>query len=123
RKILQRRKRGTRQAALPCCAGNHAASSLHRLSVFVYCGHDSRMRGASAENVRHGLLNLTVGRTWIPIEEGLGGHDDAVDAKTALHGLFVDEGLLDRVRFFDGPKTLEGRDFRLSCDRFDRSHA
>ncbi len=81
--------------------------------------HDSRICGAPAEDVRHGLLNLAVACAWIPVEECLGSHDDAVDAEAALHCLFVDEGLLDWMRLVDRAETLESVDFGLRRDGFD----
>jgi hypothetical protein len=39
----------------------------------------------------------------VSIEEGLGGPNYAIEEEAALRGLLVDEGLLDRVRFFGGP--------------------
>ena len=50
------------------------------------------------------------------IEEGFGGHDDAVDAKTALRGLLGDKRLLQGVGLFDRSDAFECGDFR-SRDR------
>src|SRR6187431_2468239 len=68
------------------------------------------VRGAPAQHGCHRLLNLRVRRVRCPIAKGLRGHDDAVDAEPALHGLFVDEGLLERVRIFRRPEAFERRD-------------
>ena len=69
-----------------------------------------RVRGAAAQHAGHRLPDLRVRRFRVPIEERLGGHDDAVDAEAALHRLLVDERLLNRMRLVDRAETFERRD-------------
>jgi hypothetical protein len=56
------------------------------------------------------------------IEERLRGHDHAVDAVAALHGLFVDERLLQRVGLVHAAEPFERGD-RAALDGGDRQHA
>src|SRR5262249_32410334 len=56
--------------------------------------------------------NLCVAGFGVLIEKGFRRQDDAVDAEATLHCLFVDERLLDRVRFLNRAKSLERGDLR-----------
>ena len=61
-------------------------------------------------------LIWAVVRLGILIEQGFGGHDHAVDAVAALHGLLVDEGLLDLVHLLGVAQAFErGHGFVLRC--------
>src|SRR5690606_25987529 len=55
------------------------------------------------------LLDLRPCRIRIAVEIGLSGHDHAVHAEAALGGLFVDEGLLQRMRVLRCSQPLQGR--------------
>src|SRR3990170_8632228 len=68
----------------------------------------------AAQHARQRLPDLLVGRLWIPIEERLRRQNDAVEAETALCGLLVDEGSLDRMRPVDRSQALEGGDLRAT---------
>ena len=84
--------------------------------------HDARVCGASAKHIRHRLLDLSICRTGIAIEERLGRHDDAINAETALHGLLVDKRFLDGMWFLQCAETFQRRDFGCT-DGFDGRHA
>jgi len=68
------------------------------------------MRAAAAEVAGQCFFDLAVGGLGSFVEQRLGGHDHAVDAVTALHGLLVDEGLLDLVHFLSRAQTFESSD-------------
>ena len=93
---------------------NLEVSCFHSLRVFSNRTQHAHMCVAPAEHAGHGLLDLRVAGFWISIEERFGREDDAVHAEPALHGLFINKRLLNRMRFFDGSEPLERRDFRSS---------
>ena len=97
-------------------------SSRRPLSVALDGSQHAHVREAAAENAGHGALNLLVAGIGIFVDEGLGRHDDGVQAKTALRRLLVDESLLNRVRLVDGAEAIERGDF-VSRDGFDRRDA
>ena len=68
------------------------------------------MRAAAAQISRQRFFDLAVAGLGIFIEQSFGGHDHAVDAVAALHGLLIDEGLLDFVHFLGGAQTFESGD-------------
>jgi len=68
------------------------------------------------------LRDLRVARMRVLVEQHLRLHDHAVDAVAVLSGLFVDEGLLQRVRMRGAAEALERRDLRVA-DAADRIHA
>src|SRR5262245_63262593 len=70
---------------------------------------------APAKHTGHGLLDLHVAGFRISIEERLRSEDHAVHTEPALHGLFIDKRLLNRMRFLDRSESLERRDFRSDC--------
>src|SRR2546422_10806245 len=67
---------------------------------------------ATAEHAGHGLLDFDVCGFWFAIQKCLGSHDDAIDAKSALHRLLIDERLLNRVRLLEASEAFERRDLR-----------
>src|SRR5947207_677556 len=79
------------------------------------------MHVTSAKHIRHRLLDLRFRGFGTFIQKGFRGHDDAVDAEAALHGLFVDERLLDRMRFLDRAESFKRCDVaaRYGADRSD----
>eukprot|EP01132_Coremiostelium_polycephalum_P020033 gene20034-23819_t len=68
------------------------------------------MGAAAAEVARQLGAHLGFAGVGIAVEQGLGGHDHAVEAVAALGGLFIDEGLLHRVRGLAGAEAFEGDD-------------
>jgi hypothetical protein len=44
----------------------------------------------------------------VSIEESLRRHNDCIQAKATLRSLSINERLLNRVWFFDGPQSLKG---------------
>src|SRR4029434_4356000 len=84
--------------------------------------HDAHVR-AAAEQIRgERLLDLAIARMRILIEQCLCLHDHAVDAVAALHGLLINEGLLQPVRMLGAAQALERRDLRVT-DTADRIKA
>src|SRR5579883_955829 len=69
------------------------------------------MSEAAAQHAGQGALNLGLGGFGVLVEESFGGHNDAVDAKPALRGAFLNEGLLKRVRMGGRPDSLKRDDF------------
>src|SRR5262249_42883257 len=65
---------------------------------------------AAAEHAGHGLLDLLLAGIGILVQECLGRHDDAADTETTLGRLFLDEGLLQRVRLLYGSDPFERGD-------------
>src|SRR6266852_8338202 len=92
-----------------------AGGALHR-------AHDAEMGSAAAEIVRQLRFDLQFRRLWVVREQGSGLHDHAVDAVAALHGLLVDEGLLDRVRMLVRTEPFERHDLSIG-DRGERRYA
>src|SRR5262245_24262308 len=78
-----------------------------------------RIAEAAAEHIRERLLNLLVGGARVLVEEGFGGEHHAAQAKAALRGLLVDEGLLDRMWLLSCAESFERRDlgFRHGAHR------
>src|SRR5262249_54316142 len=68
------------------------------------------------------VLDSVLGRLLLLIEEGGGGHDPAIDAVAALRHLFLDIGLLDRMRLLGGAKAGERHHFAIA-DGGNRRHA
>src|SRR3954468_4915674 len=62
-----------------------------------------------AKDIGESLLNIGVRCFRIPVEIGLGRHDDAIHAKPALHRLFIDKGFLNRMRLVAGSEPLKRR--------------
>src|SRR5437016_2694426 len=70
----------------------------HRLGRAHHRAHDAVMGAAAAEIEHQPFAHLRLGRVWGAVQNGLGGHDHAVDAIAALRRLLVDESLLQRMR-------------------------
>src|SRR6185436_855161 len=71
----------------------------------------AHMCETTAQHAGERLPDLAVAGFGILVEKSLGGHDDAVQAEAALRGLFGYEGLLNRMRLFRSPETLQSCDF------------
>lgn len=69
------------------------------------------MGAAATEIPRQLVANLRFRGLGDSIEQGLGGHDHAVQAIATLRGLLVDEGLLHRVRMLTAADAFQGDDF------------
>jgi len=83
---------------------------------------DPQMGAAATEIVGQGVLDVVVdGRIGILSQKRRGLHDHPIDAITALHGLFVDESLLQRVRLLGRVEAFEGDDLARS-DTGERRH-
>src|SRR5437899_8505453 len=78
------------------------------------------MRVAPAKDPRQRLLNVRIGCFGIPVQVGFCGHDDAAEAKAALHGLLIDERFLNRMRLRARSQTFERRDLRARDVRWCR---
>jgi len=68
------------------------------------------MGAAAAEVARQLKAHLGFAGAGVTVEQGLGGHDHAVEAVAALRGLLIDKGLLHRVRRLAGTEAFEGDD-------------
>jgi hypothetical protein len=80
------------------------------------------MGAAATEIVGKGMLDVVVdGRIGILSQKRRGLHDHPIDAITALHGLFVDESQLQRVRLLGRAEAFEGDDLARS-DTGERRH-
>src|SRR5213594_3066349 len=80
------------------------------------------MRSAAALEAGERILDLVLGRLLLLVEESGGRHDPAIDAVAALRHLFLDIGLLDRMRLLGRAKAGE-RDHLAVADGRDRRHA
>lgn len=67
------------------------------------------MSEATAQHSSEGLADFLVGRFRFLVKYGLCGQDYATKAKTALGGPFVDERLLDGVKFLRCAEAFERR--------------
>src|SRR6266536_1903798 len=104
-----------------CCC--HNILLLHQLSRGpLDRAENADMRAAAAQVAGQGFFDLAVGRLGVLVEQSLGAHDHAVDTVAALHGLFIDEGLLELVHLFGGAQTFEGGD-RAVLSGADLGHA
>ena len=92
-----------------------------RLADAGLAGEDRVVLPAPGEDIDH-LADFRVARLGILIEERLRCQDDAVEAKPALGGLFVDERPLQGMRTLGRAQPLERRD-RRAADRADGRHA
>ena len=86
------------------------AASLRLCRGALDRADDAGMRAAAAEIVGERLLDLGLARLLVLREEGRRLHDHAVDAVAALRGLFVDEGLLHRMRLLRRAEPFERHD-------------
>ena len=68
------------------------------------------MGAATTEIGRQFLADLRFAGVRDAVEQGLGGHDHAVQAVAALGRLLVNKGLLHRVRRFAAAEAFEGDD-------------
>lgn len=66
------------------------------------------MGAAATQVVGQFLADLAVAGVRVAIQQRLGGHHHAVDAVAALGGLFVDEGLLQRMGMGGIAESFEG---------------
>src|SRR5882724_400147 len=89
-------------------------SCSHLLCIPLDGAYDSHVSVTAAQYAGHRLLDLCRSRFRVPIHEGFGCHDDAVDTEPTLHCLLIDERILNRMWFLDRPAPLERRDLRSS---------
>jgi hypothetical protein len=102
----------------PAIVFSSRGSLPHAIDGFQH----ANVRKAAAQDARHGLANLLVAGLRVPIEEGFGRHNDAIDAKTALRGLLSDKCALQGMGLVDRSDALKCGDFR-SRDRTHRRDA
>jgi hypothetical protein len=62
---------------------------------------------ATAQNASQSFADFLVGSFRFPVQDSFGSQNDATQAKSALSGPFVDESLLNRVRFLWCAKAFE----------------
>src|SRR3954454_18551418 len=102
-----------------------------------YCLEDVVVSSAAAEVATYGSLDIVRRGVGVVFHEGGAAHDHAWGAEAALHGVVVDEGLLDGVEHavlreaFDGgdlfaPDVVSNRhatggDFAIDPDRAGRA--
>src|SRR5216110_522739 len=92
-------------------------ASCHLLCRALHGANDAVVRGAAAQVLVQGLLDLALARAGIAVEQRLGGHDHAVAAVAALAGLLLDESALQRVELLDRAQSLERGDGSLRRGR------
>src|SRR5262245_58333118 len=102
--------RGPRGCVLGARRMSALASYRGSLRVAADGPEHPRIAEAAAEHIRERLLNLLVGGARVLVEEGCGGEHHAAQAKAALRGLLVDEGLLDRMWLLSCAESFERRD-------------
>src|SRR5690348_1171009 len=78
-------------------------------------GDDARVRSASADVALHGAADFGFRGMRRFAQQSGGGHDHARRAVSALHGVGLDEGLLERRELAVGSETFDGGDL-LSGD-------
>jgi hypothetical protein len=71
------------------------------------------MREASAQNAFESRAHLLVRSIGLGIQNGFRGQDDTAQAKPALGRAFVDESLLQWMKFLRGSEPLQRGDFIL----------
>lgn len=80
--------------------------------------HNFHVCAATAQVELKLVANLLFGGMWLTVEQGLQGHDHAVDAITALCGLLVNEGLLNGGGLVGRAQTFQRSDL-MACDPFN----
>src|SRR5919198_772926 len=98
------------------------ASLAHHLGRALDRAQDADMRPATALEAGERVLDLVLGRLLLLVEQGGCCHHPAVDAIAALRHLFLDVGLLDRVRLFGRAQPSERHHLAVADGR-DRRHA
>src|SRR5687768_2693122 len=81
-------------------------------------GPDAEVRPATAQVATHGLVDVSVTRVGVLVEQGNGLHDLAGLAVAALGHVVVNPGCLDRVQGVALSQTLDSGDVLT----FDRAH-
>ena len=76
---------------------SHRRASGHVVGGGLDGVEDALVGAAAAHVLRERLADVATVGLMFAVEEGDGRHDEAGDAVAALHGGFVDEGLLDGV--------------------------
>src|ERR1043166_3339543 len=76
-------------------------------SLYPVIGH------AAAERTGHSLANLSIRGMGIFIQQHFGGQDLPVLTETALRNLFIDPGLLDRMKLAVPGESFERGDLAL----------
>src|SRR5215475_15242647 len=87
-------------------------SCFHLLPISLDGADHPPVAVTTAQHAGHRLADFSIRRLRIPIQKCFGCHNHAVDTKSALHRLLVDERFLNRMRLLDGSESLECRDFR-----------
>ena len=82
----------------------------------------AHVREAAAEHARQRLLDFRFAGFRILVEKSFRRQNHAVQAEPALRGLFVDERLLNRMRFFRRAQPFERHDL-LAGHSAHRRHA
>ena len=85
----------------------------------------SRIGSATANRVRHGVIDLLVARVWISLQQCACSHDHASLAVTTLRNFFSQPRALTRMtavgrESFDGGEIAPGRGRARDLARSDR---
>jgi len=80
----------------------------HHLGRALDCAQNAHMGPAAAFETGKRVLDLGLGRLFLPVEERRGCHDPAIDAVAALRHLLFDIGLLNGMRLLGCAKPGEG---------------
>src|SRR5690348_6107471 len=114
--ILPRRHTGSRLWCFPLSYSLLAGSDL------LDGGPDAEVRPAAAQVPAHGLVDVSVRRVRVLVEERHGLHDLASLAVATLRHVIVDPGLLHGVQLVALGQTVDGRDL-LALDGTHRRDA
>ena len=117
RHLARRRETRPTGRARDCASSGPGSGSAHRRAPARMRGgrlldraQDAVVRAAAADIVVERLRDLGARRRRVPVEQRLGGDQDAGQAIAALAGLLVEKGLLQRVRPVGAAEPLDRRD-------------
>src|SRR5437764_2500039 len=102
--------RGNSHHEVPC----FVTYRLLAASDLLDGGPDAEVRTAAAQVSAHRLVDVSVSRVRVLVEERHGLHDLASLAVATLRHVIVDPGLLDRVQLVALGQAIDGRDVLAS---------
>src|SRR6202795_2681874 len=84
-------------------------SYVPRFRILLNGFEHPRVREATTEHAGERLSDLVVGRLGISVEKRFRAEDHAAQTKAALRRFFVDEGLLNGMRFRGCAQAFQGQ--------------
>ncbi len=88
--------------------GGDRLTGAQRIGGGLDGADDGGVPGAAAQGILEGIPDLRFGGVGVALQQGVGGHQLAGDAETALHRAVLDEGLLEGVQAWAALARLRG---------------